>query len=315
LEPSRVEPEQEYDVEEDRPGFWCPAREAWIDNDFLWCELDPRHTYELMQRYAAAPHVEFFNAKSDDDLLEFVRTWGPLAIPDGSPVGKSILSIREYRLFQKKLKATSGLLHALQKGIGEGQALREFLILAEQRQQAISLGTVNTPSTTSLNLQMILQDDPLVRPLRRRYVNKTNESTRILASLLEWIATSSVATLRKAIADLINKECQLTARFYSSSQSGTISLLWDLYTLEDALVWMVYQGAVEMCLPQSCPECQKVFKSGTRHAKKFCSYKCAHRCASRRSAPERCRRQASEVLVSERTDNIDLYGQEGMSQH
>jgi hypothetical protein len=287
-------------VKEDRRSFWRPARDAWVDDDFLWCELDSTHAYELMQAYSRAPHVRFLNAKSDDDLLDFVVTWGPLAIPESAPVGKSRLSIRDYRLFQTELRATNGLLLALQEGKGEGQALTQFLTLAEERQQALSLGAAHMPSTTILNLQMILQDDPLVQPLARRYVDKNTESTRILASRLGWIASASVVALRQAIAHLINKECQLTARLYSNVHSGTVSVQWELHTLEDALVWMVYQSALDTRLPQTCPECRKVFQSETRHAKKFCSPKCAHCCAARRWAAERRQRRAPELFASQK---------------
>ncbi len=167
------------------------------------------------------------------------------------------------------------------------------------------------PSTTILNLQMILQDDPLVQPLARRYVNKNTESSRILASLLGWIASASVVALRQAIAHLINKECQLTARFYSNGKSGTVSLQWELHTLEDALVWMVFEGAVEMRLPQTCPECQVVFRPKIRPIRKFCAYKCAHRCAARKWAAERCRRRTLKLFRS-RTDKTHLQGEGGM---
>ncbi len=117
LTPSSIEGNVGYQVSIVQPGFWQRARRVWVDDDdFLWCELDSSSSYNLVQAYSREPHVGFLNAKSDDDLLDFVGTWGPLTIPDGSSVGKSVLSIHDVLVVSERAESDYWIVARIPRG-------------------------------------------------------------------------------------------------------------------------------------------------------------------------------------------------------
>jgi hypothetical protein len=117
--------------------FWHRARNARVDFDCQWCEFDPNHNHGLTQANSCNSHVQFVNAKSDNDLIDSVLTWKPLTVPQGSPVGKSVFSARDYRLSQTELNSSNALLHWVDEVKGDCQAGSEFLTVKEGEQKAL----------------------------------------------------------------------------------------------------------------------------------------------------------------------------------
>jgi hypothetical protein len=228
-----------------------------------------------MEAYRAGPHVKFLNSKSDDGLLTFIDTWGPLSIPDGSPEGESILSVRSYRLFQRKLEVLVGLLHSFRKGRGEKLVLLEFLLAEDEMARAL-----NTPSSAIFLLVMELRQS--IHSAFRQLAAKLTASKGDEVSMLrDWITLAPTAEVRLVIAVLIDVLPLVSVRMRANPRSRRVSMAWDMDTLEDALLWMVCQDALDERLPQTCPECKTTFRPAFHHRKKFCSTICAQRCAAR----------------------------------
>jgi hypothetical protein len=260
------------------PGRWPRALSSRVVNGFIRCELDPRRTYEFMKVYRTGPHLAFLNAKTEDALLAFSNTWGPLSIPDGSPDGESIILVRHYRQFQRRLEATLGLFESCRVRRHEKEALVEFISAHEE--DAEDLGTF---STASFFFQLS--------------ENLTASEAQMLSAplLREW----PLSLVRSAIQNLIDKVFTFSVGMRVDPRSGRMSAGWDISSLEDALRWMICQDALSDLLPQVCPECKNAFRPAYHHKKKFCTNLCAQRCAARTWA-QRARGTTARKTVSRR---------------
>jgi len=256
-------------------NIWQRATKVGIDGKWLTCDLAHGGAYNLMEAYQRSPHIAFMNIKSEDQLVVFIRTWGPLSVPDNSPKGTSQMLVSDYWNCRDHLNTTAGLLRAFHQRGEERKALAEFL--AAQIQQNPS----SVPPVEQLKALMLLQDDPVARNLA-----ETCGPDGVLTGeiLLTWNQRTDSSHRHRLIAILIESAFQATARIVAHWQTRAprLEAVWDLTNLAEALTWMVYQDVLAGHVPQPCPECLAVFRPPFRHHRKFCSYACAHRVAARK---------------------------------
>jgi hypothetical protein len=214
------------------------------------------------------------NVKSESELARFVKTWGPLSIPDTSPKGTSGLLLSHYWNFQRYLKATACLLRAFCDRSGEKEAVAEFLTAQSQEYPS------EVPPPAQLVALMHLQNDSLPFKLVETHAGAELKWEN---NLLEWNERTDSSCRRRLIAVLIEHTFQGSARMVADwhARPPRLEVLWDLNDLETALTWMVYQDVITEHIPQLCPECLKAFRPPFRHNRKFCSYDCAHRATAR----------------------------------
>lgn len=98
-------------------GFWPRGRNVTIVDGYVHCPVDLGDQYDLvksMRRYSA--HAKFLKWKTNEDLRNFVRAWGPLEIVRGA----SVFPVEAYRAFQRRLKAVANLLVSCGKSCRDG---------------------------------------------------------------------------------------------------------------------------------------------------------------------------------------------------
>ncbi len=248
-------------------GRWIRGRKVEVRKEDLYCELAVDRPYDLVDSYPKDPHVQFLNCETDADIQRFVRSWGPLylrygGMSDELQSGFVIRPLQEYRATLRRFKAVKGLVDAARGNRYERSSLLEFLSADEQ---AYRLSSIYSPESLpsmhlALQVQLGLQGD-----------------------LIRWTERCSPPDLRKALAFCI--ECEVTApwpgglKVLHHKNKLAIVPSYRLYTLEDALKWMVWFDEWKNWPPIACSACRKIFRPLSHHKRKYCSYQCAHRIA------------------------------------
>lgn len=238
-------------------GKWPRGRHARLDGDILRCELDDSRGYDFMTVLSKGPHIAFLGAESTKQLLDFVNNWGPISIPDGSPIGQSVLNLRVYRLLQRKLRATIGLFDSYSGRRNQLESLSEYFLAVEEEFRNVS---------ESLNFAGDIPSAWAHNPM--------------LIQHPEWVNNPPPSQTSGLIREIINT-FRFWVRLNVDARSRRVTTIWEQDSLQDALFWMVCQDGLDDRLPQVCPECQKMFRPLFRHRKKFCTTDCAQRSASR----------------------------------
>jgi hypothetical protein len=63
-------------------GEWRTCQRVALRSGSLYCELDPKGAYSLREAYARRPHILFAKAETDEQLIDFIRAWGPLYLEE-----------------------------------------------------------------------------------------------------------------------------------------------------------------------------------------------------------------------------------------
>ncbi len=58
-------------------GSWIRCRKVEIRGDDIISEPALDRPYDLASSYPKAPHVQFLNCRTDDEIVRFVWSWGP----------------------------------------------------------------------------------------------------------------------------------------------------------------------------------------------------------------------------------------------
>jgi hypothetical protein len=208
-------------------------------------------------------HIQFANARTDQELIGFLRAWGPLWLSDAQKE-ESMASypISRVRAFQRWLKAVMGLLAAFKSAHDERIALREFLEAEREKED-------NSPAPAAEPISWMI--------LKSRF--------EIAAAVPDWVSALPLEELRIA-TDLILRLVVLlpiTGEFVFRRRHnrGEIEARWAISDLEEALSWMVWYDEFTRHPLICCQECRKVFRGTTAHARKYCSQECAHRATAR----------------------------------
>jgi hypothetical protein len=260
-----------------RTGFWPRGAEVSISDGKIRCALAFHSQYDLVKSRSYSPHIKFLNARTDQELLNFVRTWGPLYIVHGAPDmelerGISVRPVSEYRAFQRLLRALVNLLLSCGEGRLDGRKCLVEFLAAENELCGFSTQTGEPPMNSSL---------------RRAFCRGMNPS--------EWIAQSSESQVRNAVAFVLQVECSAIVRL-SVEHDGKqfqIEPKWQICTLQEALRWIVWNERVA-----SCQECGEIF-AVTSYRWKYHSEECAHRATDRAWRANKRREEKNQITQGE----------------
>jgi hypothetical protein len=245
-----------------KSGQWPRCKRVDLSDGVLRCELNSRETYVLVEAYRLDPHVEFANAITDQDLIDFTERWGPPFINPETP-GVVELNFAKHQETQRCFAAVSRLLDAAKKAEGEREALLSFISAEEGL-----LGSVPGIEAEMLGRHSILRDE-----------------FHFEGPISGWVELATLKTVRATVDCMIPHLLFIpNVRLVCHRSAGRCQLEaeWNVYDLGAALQWMAwydeFTGNPLLC----CPGCRKVFRSPDGRSRKFCpGGKCAHRVTAR----------------------------------
>jgi hypothetical protein len=240
--------------------FWPRSSSVELQDEYLVCVLDWRRKYDLAD-IRAQRHLRFLNLKTDEDLVEFVRAWGPLWLAEfeGKPLGS--LPRSWYWTFRERLRAQLRLIHSL-KSDDKARlrtALLDYIVAKDG-----GSSTVKPTTFTASTLGSIFASGPEVRPE-------------------DWIPAASVARLRQAASWCVSTFCRLESMLCTAWPKGKPEFVWmpQVRSLADAIEWDLSNSIAGARPLVICEDCRTVFQPDSAHPRKFCSELCAHRVAMR----------------------------------
>lgn len=234
---------------------WHSCKTVTVRDGVLHCLLETEKPYDLAEAYEDSLHVRFANADSDKELMDFIRAWGPLYIPNGLiPPDKMVrLPLALCRAKQRQIKAVIGALTAFKWGKGEREALEE-LIQAE---------SATGKDVLSLFAAIL----------------------RIRGDALEWAKSASLQDVRIATNSLVETivcaQFPLKLTFLRKRDRRQVVAGWRFFSMEDALRWMIWYDEFTKHPVICCPECWRVFRGETKRFRKYCSETCGHKATAR----------------------------------
>ena len=223
----------------------------------LHCLLEPNKTYDLAEAYEDYLHIRFANADSDEELIDFIRAWGPLYLPNMAKPKDGVVSLplRHCRAYQRQIKALLGALTAFKWGKGEREALEEFI-------QAVEASD---------------RDDLMTHSLANLF--------GIQGSVLDWARSANLRDVRAAtdfiVRVTVGSSLALKLTCQRKGNRRQVEAGWNFFALEDALRWMVWYDEFTHHPVICCQECRKVFRGETARVRKYCSVECGHRATAR----------------------------------
>lgn len=249
-------------------GSWIRCRKVEIWGDDIVSELALDKPYDLAGSYPKDPHVQFLNCKTDNDIVRFVRAWGPHFLQnvggadDELQKGVVVRPIARYRADLRRFKGVKDILEAAKGNCDERAALYEFVAADEETSQFNPIHKSGDPPFLQFSIRLW---------------------QRVEGDIYDWIRTGPISQVRIALKFCVESEV-------SSSWSGGVRVVpykgrtkvvpcYRLSTLETALSWMVWFDEWNASTPKACPACHTVFRPPSQHKMKYCSTKCAHRIA------------------------------------
>jgi hypothetical protein len=242
--------------------LWPRCCEVSISGANIHCVLDLGRTYDLVSAYDRDPHLQLISCETDEKLLRFVSAWGPLTLSwDDRQQGYCSAPVERYWTFQQWLKRIVALLSAFKNRDQERESLRAFLQAEVARQQSLGLRSDNAPLFMGLRSLQKIEGD-----------------------VLSWFDNTPMPKIRSAIAFVLQSlPLGATGSLQCTHRSGkpVVSAGWRISSLEEALDWMVWYDEFTQNPLVCCHACRKIFRPESAHARKYCSYECAHRIAAR----------------------------------
>jgi hypothetical protein len=254
-----------------KTGFWPPGKAVSIRDGRIYCPLALHCQYNLVKSRSYSPHTQFLKARTDQQLLTFIRAWGPLYVVQGAPEreverGISVRPVSQYRAFQRRLKALANLLLSFgERGRDGRECLLEYLA-ADTAWDAFS-----PPSGV-----------PVSRFNLAPFTHGMNVS--------DWIAQASKSEVQQAAAFVLQVEFSATISL-SVEHDGKqfqIAQKWQVGTLQEALQWMVWNDRIA-----SCQECGEIF-TVTPYRWKYDTDECAHKATDRAWRRKRRKEERAE---------------------
>ena len=248
-------------------GIWIRCRKVAIHGEHLVSELAHDSSYDLAGSYPKDPHVQFLNCRTDDDIVRFVRAWGPHYLQKGGAddelqKGVVVRPMARYRADLRRFKGVKGILEAAKGNRDEREAVYEFFAADEEATEFNPIHTPGEPPYLQFSVKLW---------------------QRVEGNVFDWIRTGPISQVRAVLKFSVESEV-------SSSWSGGVRVVphkgrtkvvpcYRLSSLEEALSWMVWFDEWNASPPTACPACHTVFRPPSQHKKKYCSYNCAHRIA------------------------------------
>ena len=199
------------------------------------------------------------SANSGKELIAFVRGWGPLYIPNWQipPDGVVSLPLGHCRAYQRWIKALLDLHEAFKQAEHEQEALLTFIEAEQERE---------------------FPDEPVSFVLLRNSFNipgdvldfVKNANTSAVQALIRYLIPISSGTMNG-----VNLVCR------DQGKNRRLEAGWDIPDMQSALRWMIWYDEFTKHPVICCPECRKVFRGQTAHARKFCGEVCAKKVSAR----------------------------------
>jgi hypothetical protein len=264
-------------------GFWPRGEHVSLEDRngqrYVQCSLALDRDYELAAAYTYAPHTAFMNLMSDEDVAQFVSSWGPLRLSDAErATGLSMMRLDAFWAFQRRFAAFGKLLESFGRAAQERVRLREYLAISEEESKVRGLGS---PSSQTVFVATWLQTDRLAQQLAPKAYG-----TDIFDQLISpWLEKASPESARGVIAHLVENASFAPPAYLKAEwkrRRPRITATLGLENLEDALEWMIWNSYWLESPLMFCRECHKAFRPETAHRRKYDSPECAHRATARR---------------------------------
>jgi hypothetical protein len=264
-------------------GRWASCKSVTLRDDVLHCTLEPKQTYDLIEAYEDDLHIRFANANSDKELIAFLHGWGPLYKPNWQIPSNGVVSLplSHCRAYQRWIRALLDLHVAFKQAEREQEALLAFLEAEQESQHP---------------------DEPVSFVMLR-------PSFKIAGDVLDFVKSANTSTVQALIRYLIpissgTMNCvNLVCR--DEGNNRRLEAGWDIPDLHTAIRWMIWYDEFTKHPVICCPECRKVFRGETAHARKFCGEACAKKVSARnwRKKDLENKRTAKEKELRERKGN------------
>jgi hypothetical protein len=264
-------------------GMWPRCDSVEVKSNAIVCELSLDRQYGLVDAYNKAPHVQFLNCNSLDDLRVFTQAWGPLYLiqqPEGQEGrhGTAIRRVDQFQAQRRWLSAVKGMVDAC-KGTADLRAsLSEYLSAEVDVDRTDPSYQSDKAPFIHFTLQLMFgfQGDPIA-----------------------WAESADIPSLKRALAFLVETNVTAPLGSLMVEQRGRglqVKPSFSVQTLWDALRWMLWFDEWNFSPLLSCPECQRIFRPSTAHkTRKYCTYKCAHRATNREWRRKELRKQKSNI--------------------
>ena len=199
--------------------------------------------------------------------------------PSEVKYGKAVVALQYYRAYSNYLRSIRRMVDACKGLEDHRESLIEFLTA---KVNAVSAGPTRDDFKELAALDV---SEVIDRPVR--------------GDLKAWARSASIGDIRRVLASSVEDTLRSPrgSGFCVTVQGKrfTIRPSYQLYSLWNALIWMVWFDEWNRWPPRACPECQKIFRPSTAHKKKYCDYACAHRAANRKYRRQDLRRRKLET--------------------
>lgn len=244
---------------------WHRCSAVRLQGESLVYTVNWQGSYDLADNRPQLP-IRFLNLKTDQELVGFVRTWGPLWQELPTRKGETEITVirSAYWAFQRRLKAGLALARNTRFDDARGlkTAILEYVAADDEWHAQSPAGKPGEAGMEAFWLGLLHTGTDARHPK-------------------EWIPDAPLPVLRKAAADCLNGGFRFTLD--ATWKAGRLHCSWRhvISNLGEAIelgLWNHFMGVRPVTI---CDECQTVFLPDSAHPRKFCSYRCAHRVAVR----------------------------------
>jgi len=280
------------------PGMWAPGKDVAIREGILYCRLDFERSYPLVEESAgfletlfplARPHLDFLQVSDESGLVQFVKSWGPIVMnPEERVTGECALRLGQYWLAHRYLTRVVDLLAAFRRGSGESYGLGRFLEL-----RSISLNVVKAEA--EVRGWRVPEDAEYLRwlnsffdtvsklPMVRDDIGMRTGEEEQIAKMLE---TAPLTYVRRLLDHTISSwfPVSIVSQPIRPKSAGKRRTLVPRIHAEELVKLLEYRIFLDEWSDHplhKCDECGRLFRSETRHRRRYCGPDCANRVSSR----------------------------------
>lgn len=238
--------------------YWPRCSRVELRGENLVYTVDWKRKYDLADKPSQL-HVQFLKLNTDEELMEFMRNWGPLW--QTTPAKITVRS-SGYWAFQGRLKAGLELAQNAHKNdVGGLRGAILSYLEADKECFKESQGRSDELTFTESHLSLVATG---------------NEQQP-----KEWVPKAQLSVLQRAATDCLIGT--LKFKLHSEWEGRRLRFSWKSYPLAlaeaiETELWNSLTGNKPVTL---CNECQVAFLPESAHPQKYCSYDCAHRKAVR----------------------------------
>ena len=240
---------------------WYRCKRVEFTGETASWELSRTGRYEFMDAYEMTPHRQLIRATDDNSLRAFVKAWGPLRSVLSSWSGSD--PIVEYRRRRDRLVVATLLLASVEE---------------PELQRSALVGFVKSLSADEM-FPYILGG------LRKRYRVASDIGNAEKENHEEWVESLNQTQLKEVTAELAPyfAVSAISPTYYVERRraGSVLKASLKLHNLSEAMVWMIWQDVFQNHPIQFCVECRQLIEFKGHHAKRFCSFECAHRKTAR----------------------------------